>query len=48
MNGKGDKQRPTNKKRYNDNFDKIFKTTKKPEERALGHCVAPPKSILPN
>jgi len=29
MSGKGDKPRPVDKKRYNDNFDKIFNTSKK-------------------
>ncbi len=30
--GKGDKQRPTDKKKYDDNFDKIF-GKKKPEPK---------------
>jgi len=34
MNGKGSKQRPTNKKKFDDNWDKIFGTKKTANDKS--------------
>lgn len=41
MAGKGDKPRPTNKSKYNENFDKIkwSKTLRKPAKNVKGKLV---------
>ena len=43
--GKGDTPRPVNKKKFDENFDKIFK--KKPKKKVTGHIARWMKKNLP-
>lgn len=37
--GKGSKQRPTNRKKYEDNYDRIWRKPKKKEEDEVEHTA---------
>ena len=39
MNGKGSRQRPTDTKKYNDNWDKIFKPKEKDSKDAIPNTM---------
>jgi hypothetical protein len=45
MNGKGSKQRPTNKVAFNTNFDAIFRKKDKDEKKPKGKDNEKPKAI---
>jgi uncharacterized protein with von Willebrand factor type A (vWA) domain len=45
MNGKGDKQRPTDKGKFDANFDAIFRKKDKDEKKPKGKDNEKPKAI---
>ena len=45
MNGKGDKQRPTNKATFDANFDAIFRKKDKDEKKPKGERNEKPKAV---